>query len=51
MSFEMIRPSFSDEGTFSCFSVRARGKPWKQMIDVYENSGFKQTKKPFKGAC
>ena len=44
----MIRPSFSDEGTFSCFSVRARGKPWKQMIDVYENWGLNRPKNPSK---
>ena len=41
-SFEIIRPSFSDEGTFS---VRARGKPWKQLIDVHENSGLNRQKK------
>ena len=40
---EIICPSFSDEGTFT---VRARGKPWKQLIDVYENAGWSREKKP-----
>ena len=31
-----------DEGTFS---VSARGKPWKQVIDVHENSGLNRQKK------
>ena len=42
---ESLRPSFSDEGTFSVFSVRVRGKPWKQLIDVHENSGLNRQKK------
>ena len=37
-----LRPSFSDEGTFS---VRALGKPWKQLIDVRENSGVNREQK------
>ena len=41
-SFEITCLSFSDEGTFS---VRACGKPWKQLIDVHENSGLNRQKK------
>ena len=41
-SFEITCLSFSDEGTFS---VRACGKPWKQWIDVHENSGLNRQKK------
>ena len=41
-SFEITCLSFSDEGTFS---VRACGKPWKQLIDVHENSGLNGQKK------
>ena len=37
-----LRPSFSDEGTIS---VRARGKPWKKLIDVHETSGLNREKK------
>ena len=41
-SFEITCLSFTDEGTFS---VRARGKPWKQLSDVHENSGLNRQKK------
>ena len=41
-SFEITCLSFSDEGTFS---VRVCGKPWKQLIDVHENSGLNRQKK------
>ena len=41
-SFEITCLSFSDEGTFS---VRECGKPWKQLIDVHENSGLNRQKK------
>ena len=37
--------SFCHEETFS---VRARGKPWKQLIDVHENSGLNRQKNPSK---
>ena len=46
-SSPFIQCSF-DEGTFS---VRVRGKPFKQLIDVHENSGLNRQKKPFEGAC
>ena len=36
-----LRPSFSDAGTFS---ERVR-KPWKQLTDVHENSGFTDRQK------
>ena len=45
-SFEITCLSFSDEGTFS---VRACGKPWKQLIDVHENSGLNRQKKTLQG--
>ena len=49
-SFEIIlvslRPLFSDEETFS---VRAREKPWKQLIDVHENLGFSHREKIIQG--
>ena len=41
-----LRPSFSDEGTFS---VRALEKPEKQFIDVHENSGFNHKEKTIRG--
>ena len=31
-------------------SERVR-KPWKQLIDVRENSGFNRQKKPFEDVC
>ena len=49
-SFEIfllsLLPSFSDEGT--ALSERVR-KPWEQLIDVHENSGFNRQKKAFRG--
>ena len=41
-----LRPSFSDEGTFS---VRALEKPEKQFIDVHEHSGFNHKEKTIRG--
>ena len=43
-----LRPSFSNEGTFS---VRAREKLWKQLIDVHKSAGLNREKKPSKGVC
>ena len=49
-SFEIfllsLLPSFSDEGT--ALSERVR-KPWEQLIDVHQNSGFNRQKKTFRG--